>query len=121
MSMRTAMLTSMLLPIILALVGVAKAASIVSTGSTLTLNGIPYYLPANPVATLKLSPGPLKSLPSTAGLIPLTVISTTSLSFNQADLDATIANFTAADDVFQAGFVEGKHFSMARGLFVQSL
>ena len=107
----------MLAFLILALINAVRAASLVSTGSTLTLNGIPYYIPADPIATLRLSSGPLRSLSSAAGLVPLTVISTTSLSFNQADLDATVANFTAADDVFQSGFVEGKHIQLVYVLF----
>ena len=106
----------MLTPIILALLSVVQAGSLVSTGSTLMFNGIPYYIPADPVATLEVTSHLLKSLPSAAGLIPLTVISTPSLSFAQADLDAAVAIFTVADDVFQGGFVEGKSSSFTHAL-----
>ena len=95
------------------LLSVVQAVSLVSTGSTLTFNGIPYYIPAHPVTTLKVSSRLLKSLPSAAGLVPLTVISTPSLSFTQADLDAAVAIFSVADDVFQSGFAEGTPFSFA--------
>ena len=107
----------MLASIVLPLLNVVQAVLIVSTGSTLMLNRVPYYIPADPVTTLRVSPSVLKSLPSAADLIPLTVISTPSLSFSQADLDAAVAIFSVADDVFQSSFVESKSFSFNHILY----
>ena len=83
------------------------AVSFVSTGSTVVLNGIPYYVPAKPVTTFSLRPEQLKSAAAVADLMPLTAIETSRLTFTQKDLDETVANFTAKDDVFQPGFLQG--------------
>ena len=80
---------------------------LISTGMTVVLNDIPYYIPASPVATIQIRPNQIIAGSSAAGLVPLTVVETTSLTFNQSDLAAIIANYTASDDVFQAGFLEG--------------
>ena len=91
---------------VLAVVTVVTAVSFASTGSTVMLDNIPYYIPASPIAAIQIQSNRLSSLSSALGLVPLTVISTTSLTFNQGELEATTANYTAADDVFQAGFLE---------------
>ena len=108
-SMSVRFSTSMLAPIVaLALAIKVQATSFVSTGSTVMLNdNAYYYIPANPIANIKISSSLLAAISSVAGLTPLTVISTPSLTFNQADLDVTIANYTASDDVFQPVFLEG--------------
>ena len=85
----------------------ASAVSFVSTGSTVILNGIPYYVPANPVTTLPVQHDQFGSAASVAGLVPLTVLETSVLTFTQKDFDATIASYTAIDDVFQPGFLQG--------------
>ena len=87
--------------------GAVQATAFVSTGSTVMLNGNAYYIPAQPVTSIHVSSSLLTSMPSVAGLTPVTVISTTSLTFNQANLDAVVANYTATDDVFQPEFLQG--------------
>ena len=84
-----------------------SAVSFVSTGSTVVLDGIPYYVPASPVTTLRVRHDQFGSAASVAGLVPLTVLETSVSTFTQKDLDATIANYTAIDDVFQLGFLQG--------------
>lgn len=90
----------------------AQAVSLISTGSSVMLNEIPYYIPAAPVTTLRVHPNQFRSTISAAGLVPLTVFETSLLTFSQKDLDDTVANYTARDDVFQAGFLQGTRKSI---------
>ncbi|MCJ1309334.1 hypothetical protein MMC25_002993 [Agyrium rufum] len=101
---------------LLGFAGLAAASNLVSTGSTLTVNDIPYYVPAAPLTTLSVRNGLLRSLPSAAGFVPLTVISTTSLTFSQASLESVISNFTASDDVFQSAFAEAVYLQYTGAL-----
>ena len=95
--------------VLLATVGNICMAQLISTGMTVVLNDIPYYIPAAPVATITIHPNQLPVGSSAAGLVPLTVVETTSLTFSQSDLEATIVNYTASDDVFQTGFLQGTY------------
>jgi hypothetical protein len=84
---------------------VSAFASVLSTtGRTVVLDGISYYVPAETVATLDASslPGKVKD----ADLTPVTVITTDSFSYNAEAFEASISNFTSSDDVFSAGFLE---------------
>ena len=76
------------------------------TGQTVELDGIPYYIPAQPVTTIQTYSPLHRKAQGSGGLTPLTVVSTTGSSYGSSDLDATIANFTKTDDVFSAGFLE---------------
>lgn len=79
-----------------------RAGSLTSTGQTLVLNDIPYYVPATPFATFP-SLRPLQSAAFTGGLAPVTVVR---LSASNASLEQAISGF-GADDVWNEGFVEG--------------
>lgn len=85
------------------------AGDLASEGSTITLNGIPYYIPGTPYA-FKPSFKP-RSLGNTTtvlgGLAPITVVATSSVTFNLADLQKTVKGFGESDDVWQAGFLSG--------------
>lgn len=102
-------------PRVLALLAVAAAivcevqALLTSNGMTVTLNDIPYYVPASPIATVECDAKRLGAITSVAGLVPLTVIETSALTFSQNDFDATVARYMASDDVFQTGFLQGTH------------
>lgn len=95
-----------LLAVVAAIVGEVQAL-LTSNGMTVTLNDIPYYIPASPIATIECDSKRLGASISVAGLVPLTVIQTSSLTFSQNDLDATVAKYMASDDVFQTGFLQG--------------
>ncbi|KAI9710698.1 MAG: hypothetical protein M1820_002531 [Bogoriella megaspora] len=84
-----------------------SAVSLSSTGTTVELNGIPYYVPAQSVGKLQID----RNFPTTssAGLLALTVIQTNSSSYKSIDLQSTIDSFTAVDDVFQTGFLQSVH------------
>lgn len=81
------------------------AISLRSTGQTLVLNDIPYYVPGTPFATTPF----LKSLQGTAsagGLIPVTVVRLSASSASFSGLERVIDDFEE-DDVWNEGFLEG--------------
>jgi hypothetical protein len=49
----------------------------------------------------------LNSASSSGDLIPLTVIEDISSAFTTSTLRSIVANYTAADDVFNTGFLQG--------------
>lgn len=88
----------------LGFLGSTSAFSFAPTGQTVDLDGISYYLPADPVTTIGTY-GPLhKKAHGSGGLTPLTVVTTSGPGYS--DISALISNFTAVDDVFAAGFLE---------------
>ncbi|KAK6439998.1 hypothetical protein LTR95_003784 [Oleoguttula sp. CCFEE 5521] len=91
------------------LLSTASAYSLSSTGQTVELDGISYYIPASPVTTLRFS-GALKPRD---GLKPITVLTTNSSSPSAASISATISSFLATDDVISLAFTTA--------LYVQTL
>lgn len=84
-------------------------ADLVSEGSTISLNGIPYYIPGTPYASepsLKVQAS-CNSTTVLDGLVPVTVVTTSSVFFNQVELQKTLEGFKESDDVWQAGFLSG--------------
>lgn len=78
--------------------------SFTSTGQTVELDGIPYYLPGEPVMTIGTY-GPLhRKAESSGGLTPLTVVTTSGPGYS--DVTGVISNWTSIDDVFSNGFLE---------------
>lgn len=86
-----------------ACIAFARAFTFTPTGQTVELDGVAYYLPATPATSLKNIP---HKLSGPGSLTPLTVVSTSNLAYGASDFSATIANFTASDDVFSSGFLE---------------
>ena len=81
------------------------AVTLRSTGQTLVLNDIPYYVPGTPFATIPF----LKSLQSTAsagGLVPVTVVRLSASNASLSGLERAIDDFEE-DDVWNEGFLEG--------------
>ena len=76
------------------------AAQLVSTGQTLVLNDIPYYLPAEPFTTVAI--GKRSGLKSKSGLVPVTVVG------GSDDLQATVQAYGEVDDVWSTGFLGGE-------------
>ena len=82
------------------------AASLISTGQTLLLNDIPYYVPANPFTTIP----PLTSLHTlrfAGGLVPVTVVGVSASNSSSSTLESIINEF-GMDDVWNEGFLEGE-------------
>jgi hypothetical protein len=92
------------------LVGTACALNLTSTGSTVELNGVPYYIPGRPFASLPNVK--LPKLPGVGsllgGLVPVTVVGTASANFDVRGLEKTIQEFSQKDDVWGEGFLSGK-------------
>ena len=82
------------------------AGSLTSTGQTLVLNDIPYYVPATPFATLPFLK-PLQSAAYAGGLAPVTVVRLSASNASLSGLEQAISGF-GVDDVWNEGFVEGK-------------
>lgn len=80
------------------------ASSLSSTGQTVVLDGVLFYVPAESVATLDTSSLPRKV--KAADLTPLTIISTENFGYSAEDFGAAVSNFISTDDVFSAGFLE---------------
>lgn len=97
------MLSLISLAAVTACIAVTHAFTITPTGQTVELDGIPYYIPATPVTSLKGIP---HKLSGPGKLTPLTVVSTTNLAYGASDFSSTISNFSASDDVFSDGFLE---------------
>ena len=83
-----------------------RAGSLTSTGQTLVLNDIPYYVPATPFATLPFLK-PLQSAAYAGGLAPVTVVRLSASNASLSGLEQAVSGF-GVDDVWNEGFVEGK-------------
>jgi len=79
------------------------AASVLSTGSTVALNNVYYYIPSDPVASIAWHKGLTRPL---SGFAPLTVVTTGASSYAASDLSATLTKYSEEDDVFQEAFAE---------------
>ncbi|KAI9929447.1 hypothetical protein ASPWEDRAFT_41342 [Aspergillus wentii DTO 134E9] len=85
------------------LLAVVRATS-VANGQTVALNGISYFLSGIPVSNLSIDNGILNSLVEEMDIFPITIVHTSG-NVQGSDLDATLANFTRQDDVFQSAFL----------------
>lgn len=91
-----------------ALTNVADSTTVKTTGQTVVLDGISYYIPAAPVGTL---PSVLGGAPwsrrgeSSAGWTALTVVTTDSSTYRESDLSSTVGAFKTKDDVFSEAFL----------------
>lgn len=85
------------------------ALDLASTGSTVTLNGVPYYIPGTPYASRPSFKARALGNTTTVlgGLVPITVVATSSVTFNLADLQKTVKGFEESDDVWQPAFLSG--------------
>ena len=81
------------------------AVSLRSTGQTLVLNDIPYYVPGTPFATIPF-PKSLQGTASAGGLVPVTVVRLSASNANLSGLERAIDDFEE-DDVWNEGFLEG--------------
>ena len=86
----------------------AAQASIQQTGRTLTLSGIPYFVPPTPVSALRdviaLS---IAAKSASDGLVPFSVIPTSKTPFDGTALQQTVDEWSAKDDVWSKEFLTG--------------
>ena len=83
----------------------ALALSLTSTGQTLMLGDIHYYLPATPVS--EISTASTRKLQGVDGLVPVTVVTVSAGNDSIGGLESILKKF-AADDVWNTGFLEGE-------------
>lgn len=93
------------------LLGLTVALDLASLGSTVTLNGIPYYIPGTPYASKPSFKARTRGNATTVlgGLTPVTVVATNSVTFNLVDLLQTVKDYEKSDDVWQPGFLSGMY------------
>ncbi|PCH01317.1 Amidase [Penicillium occitanis (nom. inval.)] len=73
-----------------------------STGQTVTLNGIPYYVPPEPLTSIGLP----ENTKLNSGLNALTVFKPTVLPFGEQELEAAVESYLCEDDVFTTSFLQ---------------
>lgn len=81
------------------------AVSLRSTGQTLVLNDIPYYVPATPFTTIPTFKS-LQGAVFASGLAPVTVVQLPASNATLSGLEQAIDGF-GVDDVWNEGFAEG--------------
>lgn len=87
----------------MSLMSLANAAiSVSKTGTTVNVNGISYYVGVDAMATIQI-----KRILTNADLVPLTVMSSSDDIFTPDSFKSLVSNYTASDDVFNTGFLEG--------------
>jgi hypothetical protein len=77
------------------------SAAVSSTGFTVELGGVSYFLPPKAVATIAVDE--CKSLFANTMFAPFTVVH----GSGSADMESATAKYLEEDDVFQEGFLEG--------------
>jgi hypothetical protein len=91
----------------LTLASIASAA-VSDASQTVIVNGINYYASPDAVSIIDATADMLASASTTGvDLIPLTVMADSTSSFNTSVFRSLVGNYTAADDVFNIGFLQG--------------
>ncbi len=88
---------------LLAALSVVVSGQLVSTGLSVTLNGVHYFISPFPAGNLAVRPATLSSVPAVHGFRPVAVVQEAPARCTL--LPSLFANWTAEDDVFQAGFL----------------
>lgn len=88
----------------------ALAVELTSTGSTATLDGVPYYIPSTPYAKIPNFSSQILAGKGSGfgGIVPVTVVKASSATFTLAQLDQTITTYGIEDDVWQESFLSGR-------------
>jgi hypothetical protein len=100
-SLRTSSIT------VLGLVASVQAA-VSSTGFTVSLTDIDYFLPSKPVATIA-GCDQIKAAFSDGPFVPFTVVK--AAAYGTLDIASVTAKYAEEDDVWQEGFLDGTHES----------
>lgn len=95
---------------ILSLLVATNAAVISQTGQTFVINDIDYYAAPDSVTIIDATADMLSSASTNeVDLIPLTVMADSTSSFITTVFRSLVTNYTASDDVFNIGFLQGKN------------
>jgi hypothetical protein len=90
-----------------AAIGCARSAyafTLTTTGQTVELEGIPYYLPAAPVKYLQANSTLPLAAKRAGSIIPFTVLSVNDTSCTEQAISSAISSFKTIDDVFLEAF-----------------
>ncbi|KAF4969168.1 hypothetical protein FSARC_3544 [Fusarium sarcochroum] len=79
------------------------ALQIIPTGSTLLLNGVPYYVSPHPIDKITIQSDISDIIDDAFDFVPVSVLPSASQSY---DLNDTFTDWIEADDVFQVGFTQ---------------
>ena len=81
-----------------------------STGSTVALNGVPYYVPSTPYVKIPNFNSRVLAGKGSGygGIVPVTVVKATAAA-TLAQLKQTITTYGSDDDVWQTGFLSSRH------------
>lgn len=82
---------------------VVGAISLSSAGSSVSLDGIPYFISPYSSGHLSLDGVDVSSSVSAGSLYPVTILSDVT---DESDFTALVESFSAEDDVFQPGFLQ---------------
>lgn len=96
-----AVLAATVFAAISSLSGQAAAWSSISVSRTLNIDGQPYYLPVEPIASLS-------NAPVSGEVLPFTTIVTNSGTITSDTIKSALASYKASDDVFTDSFLRGK-------------
>lgn len=88
----------------------SATATVLDKGKLVSLDGINYWVGGVAVSRLPSS-AEVNWNWNVSDIVPLTVIRTNVSTFTSGTLNETIASFTASDDVFGLGFLEGMLFA----------
>ena len=94
---------------------IAGPASVTSTGSTVELNGISYFVPSHPFTSI---PGTLDvaslvgSKPTDSSWVPITVVKPSTQSFGISELQDVFKTYRETDDVWSSDFLAGLSFHL---------
>lgn len=85
------------------------SATIAQTGQTVQVNGIDYFVAPTAVNTIALTPADRSAALKRGDidLVPMTVLGDSSKSFTSDVSTSLVNNYTASDDVFNKGFLQG--------------
>jgi hypothetical protein len=84
------------------------SATVSTAGETLIVNGISYYAASEPVSIISATADMLSSASTTdVDWIPLTVMVDSTSQFTTDVFRSIVSNYTASDDVFNTGFLQG--------------
>ena len=86
----------------------AVHAQVASSGTTLVVGSLSYFVPGTPIAKLSLTKAK-NSFKSGDSLVPFTFVGAVSGKFSAEDLSAVIANYSASDDVWTTSFLTGSY------------
>lgn len=112
------LLVSKIFLLLLAALPLVASAHLESTGISVKLNDVDYYI--SPFSAVNVTVGlvQLKDVPSVFGFKPVTVVGTPTV---KSDLAALFKNWTSTDDVFNHGFIGAVFLAGADAVSKQAL